>query len=161
MPSPPFRWFTLVHFEPPGAEQRLTQWKSEWAALLAEVPDEAVRFDTGRSLAGGEFASVRVREDVHQPLAEKISGSDSAIRLGDPPLEDVVYERYLVTFLYIDGTESERRVLTCRGPEKAVHIATHAESHKRWSALAYSVVVHNEGSAENLAPGYGIDRNEW
>jgi hypothetical protein len=42
----------VARFDPPGALQRLEQWKAEQARLLMAIPDDAVVYEIGRAAAG-------------------------------------------------------------------------------------------------------------
>ena len=53
------RLMEVARFEPPDAVSRLEAWKEQHAAILAETPPDAVRFDVGRA-AEGTFARVMV-----------------------------------------------------------------------------------------------------
>jgi hypothetical protein len=42
----------VARFDPPGALERLEQWKAEHTRLLMAIPDDAVVYEIGRAAAG-------------------------------------------------------------------------------------------------------------
>jgi hypothetical protein len=53
----------VARFDPPGAHDDARQWREQHAALLSELPDEAVRIDTGRAVGGGDFVQISVTDE--------------------------------------------------------------------------------------------------
>jgi hypothetical protein len=60
---------TVAEFWPPNALQRFNAWEAEHSDLVGALPDDAVRVDVGRAVAGS-FARVRIATE-HAPRFRK------------------------------------------------------------------------------------------
>lgn len=86
--------------------------------------------------------------------------------MGDGP-DDQPHRRYKVGFVLRNGTVRTVRVLTNRGPAKAVHLATLSTVGPLRRLRALDVDVQDDGPPEldsqgvPVLSGYASDRDEW
>ena len=52
----------VARFDPPGALERLNEWRDDNLKVLESIPPEEIRVEKGR-MVGGTFAQVSVGDD--------------------------------------------------------------------------------------------------
>jgi hypothetical protein len=59
----------IAQFDPPNAHPAARKWRDEHAAILSQLPPEAILIDTGRA-TGGDFVRIRVADEFADRFAD-------------------------------------------------------------------------------------------
>ena len=60
----------VAHFDPPDAQAAAREWREQHAAALSAIPDEAVQFDVGHAVGGGDFVQIKVAAEYARAFAD-------------------------------------------------------------------------------------------
>jgi len=53
----------VARFDPPDAQADFRAWRGRHDSALSEIPEDAVRIDTGRAPDGGNFVQISVEDE--------------------------------------------------------------------------------------------------
>lgn len=59
----------VAQFDPPDAQPAARKWREAHAAILWQLPPEAILIDTGRA-TGGDFVRIRVADEFADHFAD-------------------------------------------------------------------------------------------